>query len=233
MTLTRQQRRHIERQLRKLLRRNVCSICGSPFRHNSRTAGGLDTHGNVVLAGECCIGRVAEIFVMGLYSDRQYDFLPPRSSDEPGAADAIATYQEIIADTDRRLARIERRGGRFPRAPDVYRLDYPWKSDDRAWFERTGTRAHRARMPFPGEVDDEATAAPAGQALVVLVQHVEPGSWVRTGLYLDTRLLPVPDDEATIHALFEMAMRREPMPPDVAALIALIEKYSVCTGVES
>ena len=41
----------------------------------------------------------------------------------------------------------------------------------------------------------------------------------------------MPDDEAAAHALFEMAVRREPVPPDRQALIALIEKYSVCTGV--
>ena len=34
--LPRQQRRHIDRQLRRLMRPGTCSICGSPFRHNSR-----------------------------------------------------------------------------------------------------------------------------------------------------------------------------------------------------
>ena len=126
----------------------------------------------------------------------------------------------------RRIERIEQRGGPFPRVPDVYLLDYPWTDSDRTWFARNPARAHRARMPLPGEVDDETTAAPVGQALVMLVQHVEPGCLVRTGLYLDASLLPVPDDEATIHALFEMAMRREPLAPDRRALIALIEKYS-------
>jgi hypothetical protein len=36
--LPRQQRRHVDRQLRRLLRRDVCSICGNTFKHNSRTA---------------------------------------------------------------------------------------------------------------------------------------------------------------------------------------------------
>jgi hypothetical protein len=97
--LPRQQRRRLDRALRKLMRRNVCSFCGSSFKHNSRTAGGFDAQGNVVLAGECCTNSVAEIFVRGLYSDRKYDFLLPRepqSSIEPSneqITEAIAAYQ--------------------------------------------------------------------------------------------------------------------------------------------
>jgi hypothetical protein len=49
-SLPRQLRRRIERQLRKLARPGVCSFCGSPFKHNSRTMSGLDAQGNAVLA---------------------------------------------------------------------------------------------------------------------------------------------------------------------------------------
>jgi hypothetical protein len=31
--LPRQQRRYVDRALRKLIRRNVCSLCGGAFRH--------------------------------------------------------------------------------------------------------------------------------------------------------------------------------------------------------
>ena len=65
--MPRSQRRHINRALGKLFRRNACSICGKAFEHNSPTAPGLDTHGTVVLAGECCASQVAQIFGMGLY----------------------------------------------------------------------------------------------------------------------------------------------------------------------
>jgi hypothetical protein len=40
-------------------------------------------------------------------------------------------------------------------------------------------------------------------------------------------VLPLFDDEAAAHARFEVAMRREAVPPDRQALCALIEKYSV------
>jgi len=58
--LPRQQRRRIDRQLYRLLHRDVCSVCGSPFKHNSRTTSGLDAQGNAALTGECCFDRLAE-----------------------------------------------------------------------------------------------------------------------------------------------------------------------------
>src|SRR5262245_57710592 len=107
--LSRQQRRRLERALRKLFDRNVCSFCGSSFKHNSQTAGGLDAQGNVVLAGECCISRVAKIFARGFYSNRNYDFLrptktKPSTNTEPTSeeiAAAIAAYQKAIAEADK------------------------------------------------------------------------------------------------------------------------------------
>jgi hypothetical protein len=168
MTLTRQQRRHIERQLRKLLRRNACSICGSPFRHNTQTAGGLDARGTVVLAGACCTGKVAATFTMGFYSDHQIDF--PCSSGKPNVkptariADAIALYQNVITETDKVVDDIGRRSG-VDCALQVNLSDDPWKDDDRIRFEQNPTRAHRMRLPFPGEYDAEALDTSPGHVL--------------------------------------------------------------------
>jgi hypothetical protein len=82
-------------------------------------------------------------------------------------------------------------------------------------------------MPFPGEVDEEAANTPAGQALIMLVRQVEPGSRVRAAVFLDANFLPLPDDEAVVHALFEAAMGREAVPPDGKTLCTLIKKYTV------
>ena len=66
--LPRQQRRRINRQLHRLLQRDVCSVCGDPLKHNSQTTSGLDAQGNVVVAGKCCASQVAIVFGLGLYS---------------------------------------------------------------------------------------------------------------------------------------------------------------------
>jgi hypothetical protein len=235
-SLPRQQRRYIDRQLHKLIRREACSLCGGKFKHNTRTFGGLDRRGNITLAGECCGDQIAKIFTLGHFSDREYDFLLPRGKGETNnteptseqIVDAIAAFQKVIADTDKRLGDIERRGG-VARSPMVNILDYPWKSDDRTWFEQNPERSHRVRMPFPGELDEEVAKVPAEHALIVLLRQVEPGNRLKAGFYLHADLLPVPDSEAIAHALFEVATRREPVPPDGKALGALIEKYCAVT----
>jgi hypothetical protein len=228
--LPRSHRRHIDRALRKLIRLGVCSVCGSPFRHNSRTASGLDAHGSVTVAGECCLDRVVLTFGLGHYSDRQYDFMnaPRRSKSDilPTNAqilDAIAACQKVITATDKRLDGVERRSG-VAHTVGVNLHDSPWKNDDRVWFERNPERAHRVRTPFPNEV--EAANTPAGHTLLIFVRQVEPGARMRAEVYLDIRLLPLPDDEAAAHALFEVAMGRDVLPPDRRALHALIEKYA-------
>jgi hypothetical protein len=217
--LPRQQRRHVDRALRKLFQRNACSFCGEGFKHNHPSAAGFDAYGNVAVAGECCMSRIAVVFGSGLYSDRNYDFLPsantkPSTNTQPTneqIVDAIAAYQKAIAETDQRLAGAERRGG-------VGRL-YS------AWFEQNPTCAHRARLLFPGEADKEAASTPAGHTLIVLLRQVESNYRLKAGFYINTDLLPLPDDEAVAHALFEVAVQREAVPPDRQALCTLIEKY--------
>jgi hypothetical protein len=97
--LPRQQRRHINRALHKLIQRDCCSICGNPLPHNSRTAYGLDAQSRAVVAGQCCFDRIAVTYGFGLYSKRKYDFLTPAGSDAPEltneqAVNAVALYQK-------------------------------------------------------------------------------------------------------------------------------------------
>jgi hypothetical protein len=232
--LPRQQRCRIGRQLRKLFRRDVCSICGSSFKHNSQTVSGLDAQGKVVLAGECCTSRVAVTFGRGLYSGRKSDFLlrrEPKSNTEPVSneqiAKAIATHQEIIADADKEFAHIERWGGGI-RATHVGLLDTPWKDDDRKWFVQNHGRSHRMRPPFPGELDQMAAELPAGRTVIMLVRQVAPGQRLKVPFDPDVILLPgSPHDEAFAHALFEVAVGREAVPPNAQALDNLVKKYAV------
>jgi len=92
------------------------------------------------------------------------------------------------------------------------------------------------RTPFPGELDK--VKIPTGREVIVLVRQVEPGSRIRGVLHFGPdSLLPLPvnesSDEAIAHALFEVATRREAAPPDVQALVALVEKYKVPQGAGS
>jgi hypothetical protein len=170
--LSRQQRRRLDRALHKLMQRDRCSICGSPFQCNS--FGGFDAQGNVALVGECCIDRVPTVFSLGLIV----------TGEQLDAACQKAQTNEILDNA-------ERYGG-LGRPSEVNLTGSVWKNDDRIWFEQNPSRAHRLRPPFPGEMDE--TAADECELAVA-------------------------------HALFEVAVQREPWPRDSAALCTLFEKY--------
>jgi hypothetical protein len=198
--LSRQRRRRLERGLHKLVPRGVCSFCGRPFESNSPTAGGFDAQGNVVIAGECCASRVAEIFAVGL------EF----------------TGEHVAA---ARIDDAARRGGiDVPFRPEW--AEHPWKTDDSNWFERNPQRSHRVRMLFPGEAREEGVAeTEAERTLIVLVRQIEPGVRAR-GILSIPADMPLPDDKAFAHAMFEIAIGREPMPRKPQVLCDLIEKYT-------
>jgi len=232
--LPRAQRRRIDSQLHKLLQSGICSVCGHPLKHNTRSASGLDAQGDAVVAGECCFDQVPEVFTkifgLGFFSERKYDFLqadPNSKATADQAVTAIAAYQKAIAIADERLGDIDRRGGVRPTHFNM--LEYPWTIEDRNWFERNPKRSHRMRAPLSGELD--GVEIPADRMPIVLVRQVEPGSRIRGVLHLGAgALLPLPtneaSDEAIAHALFELAANREPIPSDPQAFDALIEKYT-------
>jgi len=94
-------------------------------------------------------------------------------------------------------------------------LALAWLEQLRAKAMERAAKAGRARAPLP-------TPASAGQALIVLVRQVEPGSRLRSGFYLNADLPPTADDEGVAQALFDVV--REAVPPDSEALCTLIEK---------
>jgi len=226
--LPRQRRRHVDRPLRKLFHRNACSFCGEGFKHNHPSAAGFDAQGNVALAGECCFDRLAEVFGVSLYSDRQYDFFPPPSGAElppERIAEAFAAYTKAIAETDRLLAGAEQRGGGYVlliSSRGIIRGSVMTPAGSNA----THPVRTAVRVPFPGEIDEEAIKASAERALVMLIRQVEPGFRLRAVVELGGDFLPLDDDEATLHGLFEVGMGREAMPRDREALRVLAEKYT-------
>jgi hypothetical protein len=96
--------------------------------------------------------------------------------------------------------------------------DAKWKADDRAWFERNPSRAHRLRRVFPGELTgDEARADH------VIVRQVEPGWRVRAGFIRNLEIC-IPDTEPALHALFDLMTERRIVSED--ELTELATKYA-------
>jgi hypothetical protein len=231
----RQQRRLFERQLTKLIKikGDNCSLCGAEFQHNGRTFGGYDQDGEIALVGECCGEHLHKVYTVGVFSHRNYDFLPAgqevhgRGLGNDEIAHALGALGRAIAAADEEMPDdLWRRGGMsLPLNASINVLDSPWRQDDRDWFQQHPQRSHRARFPFAGEVTPEQLAAPDGHRLLLLLRQVEPGKRIKSGFFISDELLPVPEVEAVAHALFDIATRREPVPPNGKALCALIEKY--------
>jgi hypothetical protein len=236
--LPRSDRRRLDRQFQKLACAEACSCCHAAIAHNSRITAGLDACGNAVLVGECCTGKVAEVFAQGLSLHRRtYDFLAaepePRlracgvlegcEASDGDLARMLAACQQLIAAADKQLDDAERLGGVPLFEANV--LDAPWKDNDRRWFEAHPQRAHRLRPPLPGEIDGTPLADlaknHAGAAVVMTIRQVRPGERMRGGLCVDVGMLPMPDNEAFAHALFDLAAS----PGTVEEFRALVEKY--------
>jgi len=66
--------------------------------------------------------------------------------------------------------------------------------------------------------------------MLMLIRQVEPGKRLRVGFFINNEFLPVPDAESVVHALFEIATHREPVPPNSEMLGTLIEKYTAHGG---
>jgi hypothetical protein len=109
--LPRRHRRRVERELRRVLPLEACSLCRRAFPHNSEFLVGFDAGWHVQNVGGCCRHRVIEALACGLHLDKKYDFLTEfrwqKPNGEPAPAlDNEATYQslrqlqDIIADAD-------------------------------------------------------------------------------------------------------------------------------------
>jgi hypothetical protein len=232
--LSREQRWNLDQIINKLVARGACTICGSAWPHNSRTAYGFDHDDRVVIVGECCLDLIAIPIGSGFFSRRKYGggggFLSQKPLNNQEPLNRLPNLRrgpvppEIWERFDQAVAQQHR---------DITAANKQFESgsDDQVWFEKNPTRSHRARMPFPGEeLLLSGPKIPAECTSFILVRQIKPGTRIRLGFYLNTALLPVPDDEAQIHAMFEIASGREPAPTTMQALCGLREKYMAHGG---
>lgn len=210
-------RRRVEREIREIMRKDGehCSICGAPLQHNSHTFGGVTKTGNSVLTGECCKSKIATLVLSGLYVDATMDDLvrhiptSGKASTAPPAdiERAVAAIHTIFADRQAEGAALARRAGLGPGKTKLFTDKTAWKTDDAAWFERHPKRSHRLRPVIGDEAEVSgftfSTEMPSRHELQILVRQVEPGKRMRLpfGRNLD---VPIPDDEAVLHALFDV-----------------------------
>jgi hypothetical protein len=231
--LNRQQRRYIERGIKALAKRDHCSIYREPFAHNSRSWGGLDESGTVILTCAGCADQLAYIHVTGLVLHRNYDFFNDnKKTARKGDGDfdldaALEDARDLVNTADEQVDRVARFGGVSSPFPNVNILDAPWKDDDRAWFKQHSDRSHRIRLPFPGEVTKKIDV-PEGHELYLLIRQIEPGNRLKCSGFLNKEVLPLPDVEALAHVLFDIFVSNNggtDGPVSSAQVRALVERY--------
>lgn len=215
--MTRQQRRRAEREIQKYIERDGdrCSICRAAFKHNDRSYGGIDAKGAAVVVSDCCKSHLVCLLAEGIYTKHGYDFFdrgsgpqrPQRQLSSEEIGETLGVLQWLIGEADQMADTVKKRAGYADSQPvSINFCSHPWKEDDRLWFLERPRRAHRVREPFAGEI--QIGEVPAGRVHILIVRQIEPGQRVRQSFFLNQKLMPVPDDEAIAHCLFEVACGR-------------------------
>jgi hypothetical protein len=216
MTWSRSMSRRINRAIDNIMRGESgdhCSICRTQFANNSRTYGGVTDDGTVALVGECCASRLQWLHTSGIYLSRPYEKTPKVASpSHPGFSleeinAAIAGWQEYYTEEDKLSAAMVKRAGISQQAV-IHRAPSASKTDDANWFAANPTRSHRLRPPFPNETfgDKPLPDLPPGHEICVAIRQIEPGTRVKFAFARNTKV-PMPDDESSIHAFFDVAAK--------------------------
>lgn len=210
-------RRRVEREIQAFIKSDGdrCSLCHADLPHNSRTYGGITSAGASALVGQCCRKMLGETILSGLYV-KQDHFDLPRGVGHGAASpqhveEALAGMQAIFEQRSEVRTSVARRAGLDPAHAVISNGKSDWKTDDMRWFQVNADRLHRLRRLIGDEAVTFGTIAnepmPNGHELQVLVRQIEPGQRIRMpfGRNVD---VPIPDDEQTLHALFDVVAAR-------------------------
>jgi hypothetical protein len=196
---------------------DACSVCHKPFAHNTRTYGGVTKIGKAALAGECCAAKLDKTILAGLYMARDFEELVSGSGTGPRTPQqieaAIAAMQQVAKGREDLRADAASRAGVDPAKTTLSTSETAWKADDAEWFEQNPKRTHRLRKPLDGEFPTSVLdGRPHGHHLTVVVRQVRPGMRVRVPFWRHV-LENTPDEDATLHALFDAISQGAPGTP--------------------
>jgi hypothetical protein len=202
------------RRIKRLLKNSdQCSLCRTPFAHNSKTYGGITYDRAVAIVGDCCIDQMKELHGCGLFVHGQYSLAggKPKPDSRYSVEDAVksvSALQTVIDYVDEESGRVLKMAGANNLAARPA-FNFLAQSDDADWFKEHPDRTHHARSPTAEEVQTLEDPAPAGHELTILLRQIEPGRRLRMGFFkpLD---LPLPDDEALVHALADVVIGGRP-----------------------
>lgn len=153
-----------------------------------------------------------EIILMGVFVTRDAGDQPwgkPTGKSHPPAdvEGAVTAMQGFFSQRDEEIGALSKRGGIKGAPAGIYREETFWKEDDAAWFEKHPQRSHRLRSLIGDEAEQCGFNAlgqmPPRHEIQVVVRQVQPGARIRTPFGRNLAM-PIPDEEAVIHALFDV-----------------------------
>jgi hypothetical protein len=162
-------RRKTEKEVRRLMLDDACSLCKRPLEHNDLTYGGATPGGKAALAGVCCADRMASILTIGLFVNNAEAAQVLRAANVTGTGKSCSTEQAVEAVMGFRnvFSKLDAFKAEFARGSGVdlerTRMNFeesPWKADDAAWFKAHPDRAHRVREKVPDGVFPVDPSAP-------------------------------------------------------------------------
>lgn len=241
--MDRGERRRLDRELQRLVKKDGdrCTACHGDFPHNSKTYYGR-AGGRAAIVGDCCRLKLSVEVGTGLYVKGHYEGLKQSSGRRAASADAeqveaaIHRLQKGVAGADAILDHARARAGISGRRGQVSFAATSWKADDAAWFKAHPQRSHRQRALLEGEADSFPPglfeeALPVDHEIQVIIRQIEPGRRARLPFGRNLAM-PIPDDEAILHALFDRVAQPERGGPAIRAddLAKLARRYGAPTA---
>lgn len=221
--MNRSDRRWFHKEFTKVLNKSggVCGICKVSLQYNCQTYGGIAVNNRIVLTSDCCVSKLECVMCSGVYVNRNIDAvfncLPDRKrAGSMPVAEVMAvtsSLQSSVSAIDEISDELMERGG-VPFAPNSVELrDTPWKTADALWFQKHPNRSHRLRPIFSGEIASlpralQFASVPENHRLEILVRQVAAGQRLRTAFFRNAEAI-IPDEEAVIHALFDIVSNHE------------------------
>lgn len=226
-------RRRVERAIREIMEKDgdQCSVCKKSFDHNIRTFGGILSGGVPALVSDCCMKKLKEMMLQGVYINHNYEHLGGEGRETVAAPPveipaAVERIREHLAAVDKYGREIAKRGGMPTSNPRLHTADSAWKTADADWFKAHPGRAHRLRPGFPGEFDlNTLPELPAGHEYQALVRQVAQGQRIRTPFGRNIEV-PIPDIEKVLHALFDIVAGGQPGVVTSGQVAELASRYA-------
>jgi hypothetical protein len=228
-----QQRKH-DKEIRRLMYAECCSICKKPLENGARTFGGVTYSGSSAYVMECCVLHLAKLDGMGVFmaAPNRYDFLETKATGDPkkkfSASEIdrhIDNLRSAVSWADQEVADARHWGGLdTTKKIKFITKDSPWKEADAAWFEAHPDRSHLVRAPLPGEeVEMEITETPEPLRRIA-IRQVKPGSRIRLPLcMLSICSDKIGDDAVNMSWLMEFMKIVERSENEEAAAHALFD----------